>query len=316
MSVSTAERGAAAAIGLDVGGTKIEATLFAGDMTPLASRRRATPKTSYGDLLAALAGEVAWLRDEAGAEGLPIGIGVPGLVDPQTGVSVCANLVANGEALARDLASRVAGDVVIANDCKCFTLSEANGGAGRDHARVFGLILGTGLGGGLCQDGRLVLGHNGLPGEIGHYGLPAHLVAEHGLPLLKCGCGRTGCTETMISGTGMAHLYRALTGRDRAAPEIAADPDAPDNARVLAVWSALAAELVHAVQLHLDPDCIVFGGGLSNIAGLEHRLRDALEKAALPSVRAPDILKPVFGDSSGGRGAALLALQTFERDTA
>ncbi|WP_112322165.1 ROK family protein [Oceanibium sediminis] len=314
MSVSTPER--AAAIGLDVGGTKIEATLFSDAMTALASRRRPTPSSSYADLLAALEEEVSWLRQQAGPVALPVGIGVPGVVDPESGVSLCANLVANGEALARDLATRVTGTVVMANDCKCFTLSEANGGAGRNHARVFGLILGTGIGGGLCQDGQLVLGHNGLPGEIGHYGLPAQLMIQHDLPLVQCGCGRMGCTETLISGTGMARLFQALTGNTRSAPEIAATPADPDNARVLEVWTALAADLIHAIQLHIDPDCIVLGGGLSNIDGLEIRLGKALERAALPFVRPPAILKPEFGDSSGGRGAALLALQAEERVSA
>ncbi len=302
-----------AAIGLDVGGTKIEATLFSDDMTGLDSRRIQTPQGSYEDLLDTLYAEVARLRQQTGAAGLPVGIGIPGLVDPESGVSVCANLVANEHRLSHDLASRVGGHVVIANDCKCFTLSEACGGAGHGHARVFGLILGTGLGGGVCQDGRLELGRNGLPGEIGHCALPAHLVSEYSLPLVTCGCGRTGCMETLISGTGMARLCHVLTGKARTAQEIARVPENPDNAHVLAVWAALAAELLHAIQLHIDPDCVVLGGGLSNIAGLEIHLANALKLCALPSVHLPVIVKPKYGDSSGGRGAALLALQTDER---
>ncbi|MCP1170638.1 ROK family protein [Limimaricola litoreus] len=312
MSVSTPEL--PAAIGVDLGGTKIEATLFGSDMTARDTRRRPTPRESYADLLGALEDEVSRLRHKSGVTDLPVGIGLPGLVDAQSGVSVCANLVADGHALARDLTARIGGRVVVANDCKCFALSEACGGAGAGRARVFGLILGTGLGGGLCQDGKLVLGLNGLPGEIGHVALPAHLVARHDLPLVVCGCGRTGCMETLVSGTGMARLAKALTGRERGGPEIAAAPDEPENARILHVWSALAAELLHSLQLHIDPDCIVLGGGLSNIAGLESRLADALKAAALPSVRLPEIVKPAFGDSSGGRGAALLSLQPNERD--
>lgn len=312
MSVCTPDR--PAAIGVDLGGTKIEATLFSADMTPRDRHRRPTPRASYAELLTALEDEVSHLRQAAEADDLPVGIGMPGLVDPASGVSVCANLVANGHALARDLASRIGGRVVVANDCKCFALSEACGGAGNGRARVFGLILGTGLGGGLCQDRRLVLGLNGLPGEIGHYALPAHLVAQYDLPLVPCGCGRTGCVETLVSGTGLARLAQALTGREQSAPEIAAAPDDPENARVLDVWSALAAEVLHAIQLHVDPDCIVLGGGLSNIPGLETRLGDALKAAALPSVRLPDIVKPAFDDSSGGRGAALLALHSDEKD--
>lgn len=299
--------------GIDLGGTKIESTLFDGDMTAMAARRRPTPRGTYAELLGALADEVAWLRATAARADLPVGIGIPGLVDPLSGVSVTANLPANGHTLAPDLAARAGGRIVSANDCKCFALSEACGGAGAGYRRVFGLILGTGLGGGVCQDGRLELGLNGLPGEVGHFGLPAHLVAVHGLPILRCGCGRLGCTETLISGTGMGQLARAILGQDRDARTIAANPGDPGNARVLGIWAELAAELVHTIQLHIDPDCIVLGGGLSNIAGLEVRLADALDRIALPSVRRPAILKPAFGDSSGGRGAALLALQTPER---
>lgn len=310
MSVSTPSPSAG---GIDLGGTKIESTVFDGDMMAMSSRRRPTPRGTYPELLAALEEEVNWLRETAAQPDLPVGIGIPGLVDPQTGISVSANLAAHGHALARDLAARAGGTVVSANDCKCFTLSEARGGAADGYARVFGLILGTGLGGGVCQNGKLELGLNGLPGEIGHFGLPAHLVVAHSLPLITCGCGRVGCTETLISGTGLARLARALLGQERSAPEIAAQQDDPRNARVLGIWAELAAELIHTIQLHIDPDCIVLGGGLSNMPKIELRLAAALDRIALPSVRRPAILKPAFGDSSGGRGAALLALQTLER---
>lgn len=301
------------AAGIDLGGTKIESTVFDADMAAIASRRRATPRGDYAQLLAAVEEEVTWLRTTATRLDLPVGIGIPGFVDPLSGVSISVNLASHGHTLAPDLAASAGGRIVSANDCKCFTLSEALGGAGRGYARVFGLIIGTGLGGGVCQDGRLELGLNGLAGEVGHYGLPAHLVIAHNLPLVACGCGRMGCTETLISGTGMARLAQSLIGVERTAVEIAATPDDPSHARVLAVWTDLAAELIHAIQLHIDPDCIVLGGGLSNIAGLEVRLSAALDRIALPSVRRPVIMKPVFGDSSGGRGAALLALQIPER---
>lgn len=300
----------AIAAGIDLGGTKIEATLFGPDLGYLTTRRRPTPRQSYDALLEALADEVTGLRATAGNPALLVGIGTPGLVDAQTGIAVTANLPAGGHRLAHDLAARVGGQVVTANDCKCFALSEASGGAGQGYPRVFGLILGTGLGGGLCQNGQLVLGQNGLPGEIGHYGIPAHIAQHYNLPLLPCGCGRTGCTETYISGSGMTQLARALLGFDRTPPEIAAAPDDPGNARVLAVWTGLAAELLHTIQLHIDPDCIVLGGGLSRIDGLDQRLAGEFARVALPSVRIPAILPPRFGDSSGARGAAILALQS------
>ncbi len=309
MSGSIPDPRRAIAAGVDLGGTKIEAKLFGPDLSDLQAHRRPTPRHSFEALLDGLTEEVQTLRAASGNPDLPVGIGVPGLVDAQTGIAVTSNLPASGHALAHELSARVGGRIVTANDCKCFALSEAVGGAGQDHARVFGLILGTGLGGGLCQDGRLVLGFNGLPGEVGHYGIPAHLAVRHNLPLLACGCGRQGCTETYVSGSGMANLARAILGSDRTAPEIAAEPDEPDNVRVMTIWTELAAELLHTIQLHIDPDCIVLGGGMSRIDGLAPRLSAAFERIALPSVRIPKILPPRFGDSSGARGAAILALQ-------
>lgn len=296
------------AAGIDLGGTKIEAMLFGADMVQITSRRRPTPRDSYDDLLSALEEEVCWLRAEAGRDDLPVGMGFPGLVDSQTEIVFAGNLASSGRPLSPDLRARVGGIVVCANDSRCFTLSEAHGGAGKDHARVFGLIFGTGLGGGFCQDGRLIAGLNGMAGEIGHYGISAHHARKYGLPILRCGCGRMGCIETLISGNGMARIAEALIGTPRPATEIAANLSDPDNARVFSAWCDLAAEVAHTIQLHVDPDCIVLGGGLSNIDGVDKRLSEALARIALPGVRLPAILKPDFGDSSGGRGAALLAL--------
>lgn len=311
MSVSMSEASPPACGGIDLGGTKIEATLFDAALIPLASRRIATPQDEYGALLEVLNAEIAWLRTEAGLPGLPVGVGIPGLIDPVTGHSVTANLPANGKPLGADLKARSGGVIRLANDCKCFALSEAIGGAGSGHHTVFGLILGTGVGGGVVVDGRLLPGPNVLAGEIGHAALPAPLVAQHGLPILPCGCGRRGCFETYLSGTGIAQLSEALTGQQRTAPQIvsAASNNDPDAIHVFDVWLQIAGELLHSLQLHIDPDCIVLGGGLSNIDGLEHKLSGALTQSALPGLRAPVICKPKFGDSSGARGAALLVRQ-------
>lgn len=310
MCASIPDPAAPACGGIDLGGTKIEATLFAGDLTALSTRRIATPQGSYAALRDVLVQEVQWLRTQANQPKLPVGIGVPGLVDPQTGISFTANLSAKGHTLASDLIAISGGQIAVANDCKCFALSEANGGAGQESERVFGLILGTGLGGGFCRKGQLDLGFNGLVGEVGHFGLPAHLIAKHKLPLWRCGCGRTGCFETLISGPGLSRLAKHLTGTEATSETISRDAATGDRDMndVLNVWSTFAAELLHTIQLHLDPDCIVLGGGLSKISGLDEKLQEKLAKAVLPSVRIPKILKPIFGDSSGGRGAALLVL--------
>ena len=294
--------------GIDLGGSKIEAALFDGTLTPIATRRIATPQDSYSDLLDALGGEVAWLRAQARQPDLPVGVGVPGLIDPNTGLSVTANLPANGKPLGADIKARIGGPIQLANDCKCFALSEALDGAGHGHRTVFGLVLGTGIGGGVVVDGSLLPGPNVLAGEIGHAALPAPLVTQHKLPILPCGCGGQGCFETLLSGAGMERLSDSLTGRHRTAQEIVAAARRNDAAasHVFEVWLLIAGELLRSLQLHIDPDCIVLGGGLSKIEGLQHALADALAWTALPGLRAPMICKPRFGDSSGARGAALL----------
>ena len=296
--------------GVDLGGTKIEATLFGKGLSVTSRRRRATPRNEYAELLDAVVAEIEWLRHEAGSDDLPVGIGIPGLVDPETGISVMANLPARGHMFGRDLHDRVTVNLSMANDCKCFALSEANGGAGDQFSRVFGLIIGTGLGGGFCVNGQLETGANGLVGEVGHLGFPAHLAAELDLPVLSCGCGRKGCYETIVSGPGMSAICKALTGSALTAHEIskAADAGIPEMRRTFEIWHRLAAELLFTIQSTLDPDCFVLGGGLSNIAGIDVSLASALDASLLPSSKRPKILKPAFGAGSGGRGAALLAL--------
>ncbi|MEZ5824980.1 MAG: ROK family protein [Geminicoccaceae bacterium] len=297
--------------GFDIGGTKIEATLFDTDLQPIRTSRCRTPRESYDELFRTLVETIAEVRASSGQPDLPVGLGFPGLVDPLTGEAMTSNLPATGRPIARDLKNAVGGTVVAENDCKCFALSEANGGSGKGSGSVFGLILGTGLGGGMCHHGKLLSGLNNIAGEIGHFAVPAHLFVKHGLPLRVCGCGRTGCFETLVSGTGLVTLCRTFSSEDCEVPEIAERAAAGDAEMVgvMNIWAELAGELLHTLQLHLDPEVIVLGGGLSNIAGIELKLAEALERAALPALRRPAIRKPAFGDSSGGRGAAILALE-------
>jgi len=248
---------------IDLGGTKIEACLFDERLDLVAKRRVTTPKKNYADLLDAIVDEVRWLEETAGVA-LAVGIGIPGLIDPATGVSTTANLPATGRTLSSDLSARLGRPTPVANDCKCFVLSEANGGAGAGRRTVFGLVLGTGVGGGISVDGKVVLGLNGLPGEVGHFGLPAELVARHKLPLPVCGCGRTGCYETLVSGPGISRIAEHLIGRAAEPAAIAAAAAAGDAVmgEVFDIWLALLAELVHTIQLTVDPDCVVLGDGL------------------------------------------------------
>lgn len=292
---------------IDVGGTKIEACLFNGKLEVLERRRLPTAKGSYDELLQALDGAVAWLDDTAGTK-VALGVGLPGLIDPATGLSMTSNLPATGHTLSADLSARIGRTIPVENDCKCFALSEANGGAGDGYRTVFGLIIGTGVGGGVCIDGKLVVGHNGLPGEVGHFGLPAELVRRHDLPILACGCGRTGCYETLLSGPGMARIARHLTGTEIDSATIVARAAAGDTAmrQVLDIWFEILGELIHTIQLTIDADCVVIGGGLSNIHGLTPTLSRTFARLMLPGVRQPAFATARFGDASGVRGAAML----------
>ena len=296
--------------GIDLGGTKIEACLFDQDLVRLASKRVPTPQSSYPELLDALVDQYQWLRGEAGQADLPLGIGIPGLIEPDTGLSLTSNLPAMRKPLRDELSRRLGFAIPVKNDCKCFALSEANGGAGAPYDTVFGLILGTGCGGGVCYRGRLVDGASGLPGEVGHTGIS--IAAAHGLslPLLRCKCGRIGCYETLISGPGMMALARSLVHVEREPEQIVAGALAGDRAleEVLEVWADLVCELLRTIQGTVDPDCIVLGGGLSRMQGIEARLSACFATHRITGARTPAIRVATFGDSSGVRGAAMLAV--------
>jgi predicted NBD/HSP70 family sugar kinase len=295
------------AAGIDLGGTKAEAQLFAPDWSVVERRRVDTP-TDYAALVAAMAGLIAWARAER--SGLPVGLCSAGLVNPATGRALTANLPATGRPFPADLAAACGGPLAYLNDCRAFTLSEARFGAGRGASRVAGLVLGTGVAGGFALGGRLSEGPAGLGGEFGHLPAPAHLVARHGLPLKECGCGRTGCIETFASGPGMRRISEALTGTARSSQEIAAARGTdPEAARVWAAWLDFVAELVVALSFTLDPDLVVLGGGLGTVAGLAEELDAAVERASFAGFSRPALAPAEGGDASGARGAAWAAWQ-------
>ncbi len=279
--------------GIDVGGTKIEASVFDASWQALETRRVDTPQ-SYPALVEAVAAQAAWIGD------LPLGIGLPGRHDAQTGLAFTANLPASGKPMRADILHAMARPASFGNDCDLFALSEAQLGAGRGHSAMFGLILGTGVGGGFCLNGSLVTTRGGAMGEVGHLPIPATL----SLPLLPCGCGRKGCFETLASGPGMAKLGQHMDGTIRTPAEIAAEDGA-----VFTTWLRIVASLIASLQCTLDPDCIVLGGGLSNIKGVAEKISAVLPPLVLKGTTPPAIFKAKFGDSSGTRGAALLALQ-------
>lgn len=297
------------AIGIDIGGTKIEATVFDADWQPMHSQRVATPHDTYDNLITAISDQAKWAVMQAGGGDMPVGIGIPGLHNRQTGLAMTANIPAIGKPLRADLSAAIDQPVAFGNDCDLFAYSEAILGAGRGYETVFGLILGTGIGGGICQNKQMLTTMNGSAGEVGHIPISGSLTRRFDLPVIKCGCSQQGCAETLASGPGMARLAKLVTGVEMQPPAIAAGlakGDA-DASQIMDIWVRIVQELIATIQCTIDPDIIVLGGGLTHISGLVELIEDGLQGRLLHGSTAPVIALAKYGDSSGTRGAALLA---------
>src|SRR5687768_8170354 len=293
-------------IGIDLGGTKIEGLALADDGRELARRRIAAPRGDYGDTIHTVVHLVADLEGETQQRG-SVGIGIPGAISPATGLIKNANSTwLNGRPLDRDLALALDRPVRLANDANCFALSEATDGAAAGAAVVFGVIIGTGTGGGLVIGGRVVTGANAIAGEWGHNPLPAPRDDERPGP--PCYCGRSGCIETFLSGPGLSVTYGGIAGRSRVAAEIAALADAGDrdaNQALVTYETQLARALASIINV-LDPEVIVLGGGVSNIPRLYTRVPPLLKSFVFSDSADTPIVAALHGDSSGVRGAAWL----------
>jgi N-acetylglucosamine kinase len=298
------------ALGVDLGGTKIAAQVFDDRWQPAGDLRLPTPR-DYSGLLAALVDVVAWADAQGGNAGvMPVGIGAAGALRPRTGQVLAANLAADGQRLPADLAQALGRKVTYVNDSRALALSESVFGAGRPYRDVYALVLGTGVGGGFVRDGQLAAGYSGLGGEIGQIPASADLAQRYGLPVLDCPCGQRGCAETWLSGAGLARLAKHLAGLDMTAPQVIAARHAdPRLAQVWQVWCALCADLLRVVMLVADPECIVLGGGMSDIDGLADDLTQALADAQYAGFDCPVILRAMGGAISGARGAAYAAWQ-------
>ena len=280
-------------IGVDLGGTKIEAIALDGEREVF-RERVATPRGDY----AATIQSVKKLVVRAG-EGT-IGIGIPGALSRVTGLVKNANSTwLIGRPLKEDLEKALGRPVRLENDANCFALSEATDGAGRGAGVVFGVILGTGVGGGIVVDGRVLTGPNAIAGEWGHNPLP--LPAGADLPLPACYCGRAGCIETYLSGPGLARDHEAASGERLEAARIALQR--PERMEVYA--ERLARALASVINV-LDPDVIVLGGGLSNAAQLYERVPRIWDRYVFSDRVDTRLVRNVHGDSSGVRGAAWL----------
>jgi fructokinase len=290
-------------IGIDVGGTKIEIAAL-GDDGAVRLRRRVPTPGGYDATIGAVAELVAAADAELGGAAT-VGVGIPGVISPATGLVKNANSgVLNGHPLDRDLARAIGRPVRVENDANCFALSEATDGAGAGFATVFGVILGTGCGGGVVVRGRVVQGRQRLTGEWGHTPLPWPRAEE--LPGPACWCGRNNCLETLVAGPALARDADGAGARDASAlPARAAAGDAVAAAALARHADRLARGLALIVNI-LDPDAIVLGGGLSNMDHLYEALPRLIPRHVFSDVCDTPILHPVHGDSSGVRGAAWL----------
>jgi fructokinase len=293
-------------IGVDLGGTKIEAIAIGpgGDM--LTRRRAPTPAHDYVAILQAIATLVREIESELGGRG-SVGLGTPGVISPRTGLVKNSNTTGlNGKPLDKDLAALLGRPIRIENDANCFALSEAVDGAGAGARVVFGVILGTGVGGGLIVDGKVLQGVNKVAGEWGHTPLPWMTPAE--FPGRLCYCGHYGCVETFLSGPALAHDYGQRSGRQATGEEIAARAAGGEAAALdcLDTYRDRLSRALAAIVNLLDPDVIVLGGGVSNIGRIYDGLRDLVEAQAFSDAIDTKILRNVHGDASGVRGAAWL----------
>ena len=293
-------------IGVDLGGTKIEAITLRDDGSAGLRKRVPTPRDDYEATLEAITGLVHALERESGERGT-VGIGMPGAISPATGLVKNANSVwLNGRPLSPDLSQRLERPLRFANDANCFALSEASDGAGEGARVVFGVIVGTGTGGGVVVDGRVLTGPNAVAGEWGHNPLPWPRGAE--APGPPCYCGRRGCIETFLSGPGFARDHREQTGEDREPAEIVARATAGDAAASASLerYEERMARALATVINVLDPEVIVLGGGMSNLDRTYANVPDLWGRHVFSDRVDTRLVPPAHGDSSGVRGAAWL----------
>ncbi len=293
-------------MGIDLGGTKIEGAVFGASQELLFRERIKTPRHNYDATLTAIRDLV--LRAEAKTgKSVSVGIGMPGAVSPQTGLVKNANSTwLNGRPFDKDMRSCLGRDARFANDANCFALSEAVDGAGKEAKAVFGVILGTGCGGGIVIDKQVHVGANAIAGEWGHTPLPSPTPDE--LPGPSCYCGRKGCLETWISGPAFEAQFRSRTGLSLSVSEIL-DKAANGNEEAQSSFNAWLNRLgrgLAAIINILDPDLIVLGGGLSNIDQIYDRIGDHIAPHVFSDGYETPVVKNHHGDSGGVRGAAWL----------
>jgi len=298
--------------GFDIGGSKIALGVYDDARRLQWERRIATPHDDYRAFLDAIAGLVTEADTRFGAAGR-VGVGIPGMPQTDDGTLYAANLpAASGRPFVADLSDRLGREVRVDNDANCFTLSEAWDDEFRHLPVVMGLILGTGVGGGLVVNGKAVSGRSYITGEFGHTRLPVDAldVLGAGVPLRPCGCGQRGCIEGYLSGPGFAWLWQHYYAQPHDAQQIVALWQAGDSRARAFVdrWLDLLAVCLGNILTILDPHLVVIGGGLSHVDALFEALPSRLPRALLPVAKVPRIARARHGDAGGMRGAAFLHL--------
>ena len=293
-------------IGIDLGGTKTEGIALDATGGVRARKRIPSPRGDYEATLYAIGGMVEDLEAECG-ERCSVGIGIPGAISPATGLVKNANSTwLIGRPFKTDLEKHLDREIRLANDADCFALSEATDGAGAGLTTVFGVIIGTGTGGGIVHDGKLISGPNAIAGEWGHNPLPWPGKEENPGP--DCYCGKQGCIETWTSGPGLSAAFARRTGRYMTAKDIAAvaeEGDAEAAEAIRRYADRLARALASVINI-LDPDMVVLGGGMSNIDALYALLPERLPTYVFSDTVRTQVERHRHGDASGVRGAAWL----------
>lgn len=298
--------GSSLRLGIDLGGTKTEIAALDEEGQIVYRERVASPRGDYPATLETIRNLVLSAEVKLGTRGT-VGLAMPGAISPATGLVKNANSTwLNGQPFDRDLEQALQRPVRLANDANCFALSEAVDGAGADARVVFGVIAGTGIGGGIVVDRKLLTGPNAIAGEWGHNPLPSPTPDE--LPGPACYCGKRGCNETWLSGPVLTRLYAEMTGTTLEPPQIAARAVTGEKnaVAVLESWLDRFARALAAVVNIVDPDVIILGGGLSNIAALKEDLKQRLASYVFSDRVDTIIRNAMHGDSSGVRGAAWL----------
>jgi len=293
-------------IGIDLGGTKIEGIAIDEGGVERVRLRIPTPKGDYEAVVKAVTSLVLDIEKDRGGKGT-VGVGIPGAISPATGLVKNANTVELiGHPLDKDLSRALGREVRVANDANCFALSEATDGAGAGGQVVFGVIIGTGVGGGVVVNGRVLTGSHAIAGEWGHN--PLAWPRDDERPGHPCFCGRPGCNESFLAGPSLSRDHRLATGQDLEAREIAERAEGGD-AKAIATMVRYEDRMARALAVIinvLDPDFVVLGGGVSNIARLYRELPLVMPKYVFSDTADTPIVKAKYGDSSGVRGAAWL----------